>query len=336
MHKTKYIFLAREHVVLSIRQFFIEKNFEEVINPILNFSIPLEENLYSFTTQWTYLDKKQKLFLPTSPEASLKHILALGINKCFSIGRSFRNNEPSDINHNPEFLMLEWYEKNADYTKIMKTLEELIIYLLENHTKYKNKLIFQNKEYDLETPWPKFSYINLFKKYLNLDENDLENFNQLLNLAKNKGYNIDYKTTLSELIDQLFLNEISKYLPQNKAYFLYDFPAITSRLCKTNEKNHKIANRFEMYIGDIEIANGNDEETDAIKIKNYFLDEYKKRQELNLPIHAYSKTFIKDLKKLKNQKIAGIGVGIDRLAMLLYNQDSIAKINEFALKNNLN
>src|SRR5258708_367510 len=106
-------FFIREEIIKSIRSFFEEQYFHEVIIPILYSSLPLEPTLYSFSTTWKTNEGDRELYLCTSPESALKKMLAVGIGNCFAIGKSFRNLESSGPRHNPEFLMLEWYREDA-------------------------------------------------------------------------------------------------------------------------------------------------------------------------------------------------------------------------------
>src|SRR6266498_2907542 len=102
-------YYIREELIHQTRQFFRTKNFREIIAPVLKESLPLEPNIYPFQTTWNRHNKQNPLYLVTSPESSLKKMLAKGVGNCFAIGHSFRNLESAGTKHNPEFLMLEWY-----------------------------------------------------------------------------------------------------------------------------------------------------------------------------------------------------------------------------------
>jgi elongation factor P--(R)-beta-lysine ligase len=282
MFNLKYIFI-RERIIKSIRSFFYNQNFHEVITPVLNKSIPLEPNIYPFQTVWKTNHGKRTFFLPTSPEKNLKKILAMGVDNCFSIGHSFRNLENSGSLHSPEFLMLEWYRKNANYKDIMKDLQQLIVSLIP---------IIENKSIHLPKKWSIFSLPELFKKYTKID---------LLKFIFNKNNRADY--------DKIFVNEIESRLPKDPL-FIIDYPSIISPLCKPKKENPQITERFEFYWQGIELANGNTENTDIESIK----------KNLRKPVDI---EFIESLNKMKDASYAGVGLGIDRLTMLFSNSSHL-------------
>lgn len=261
-------YFFREKIIKRIREYFTDMNFHEVITPVLNKNIPLEPNIYPFVTG--------PYFLSTSPEKNLKKMLALGIGNCFSIGHSFRNLEASGPLHTPEFFMLEWYRKNADYTVIMNDVKKLITFLDKQLTK----------------GWNVFSLPKLFKKYAKLD------LIEFIGDTKNRA---DY--------DKIFVNEIESRLPKTPL-FLIDYPSIISPLCKPKKDNPLLAERFEFYMNGIELANGNTENTNIESVK----------KGLRKPL---DKEFLSSLKKMQNASYAGVGLGLDRLTMILTKSDRI-------------
>lgn len=177
-------------------------------------------------------------------------MLDQGVEKCFSIGHSFRNLEASGTLHSPEFLMLEWYRKNADYFKIMEDVKKLM------------KLL------GVTGSWQTFSLPELFKKYAKVD---------LINLVNADAQRPDY--------DKLFVNEIESRLPKTPL-FIIDYPSSISPLCKPKKDNPLLAERFEFYWKGVELANGNTENTDIELVKgglrkpldDDFLNSLKKMQ----------------------------------------------------------
>jgi len=286
-------YFFREKIIKLIREFFTNRDFHEVITPVLNTAIPFEPNIYSFETEWKTVSGAKKLFLSTSPEKNLKKMIALGVGNCFSIGHSFRNLESSGPLHTPEFLMLEWYRKNADFTKIMKDVRELILFI-------NPKLI---------DGWNTYSLIDLFKKYCLLNLKEITLFDKkVFDYAKKKGYQTT-NTTWNELYDQIFINEIEPRLPKEPC-FLIDFPSRISPLCKPKKDQSYFAERFELYINGIELANGNTENTNIELVK----------KGLRNPVDH---DFLRTLEKMKNTSYAGIGLGIDRLTMIFSNRSYI-------------
>lgn len=269
----------------STRQYFWAKNFTEVEIPYLNESLPLEPNLYSFKTNWTH--KNIDYYLPTSPEFALKKFIADNKQDCFAISHCFRDLEDSNSTHTPEFLMLEWYEINSSLIQLQTSTKQFI-----------NKFLPNLKFTQLKLP--------------NLNFDNEPDFNQY------------------------FLNEVEPSLPRNGGVFITGYPAFLSPLAKTQreflestksafggnakhlteEKNSfTTANRFELYINGIEIANGCEENRDPQSIKNTFNIEKKYRQKNHLPTHPISKDFIENCSKLP--QCSGVGLGLDRLLKII-------------------
>jgi lysyl-tRNA synthetase class 2 len=287
MMKNIQPYLIREKIIKDIRSFFYERDFHEVIPDILNEALPLEPNLYPFSTVWKTVEGEKTFYLPMSPERSIKKMLAKGIGNCFAISKSFRNLEQAGSQHRPEFLMLEWYREDATYTDIMADVEKLFSYLKPD--------LFKKK-------WLVFSLKELFKKYLGIE---------LEKVINDPAWAQNY--------DQLFVNEIESKLPHNPL-FLVDFPARLSPLCKPQKNNPIFAERFECYIDRIEIGNGNTENTDVKSLRKAF---EKERALTKLPI---DEEFLNSLKIMNKKSYAGIGIGIDRLVMIFANESSIDNV----------
>lgn len=290
-------YFIREKIIKSIREFFYQQNFHEVIIPILNDTVPIESNLYPFVTEWKTREKKQTYFLPMSPERSLKIKLAQGIGNCFSIGHSFRNLENRGSLHNPEFLMLEWYRENSNYKEIMQDVIKLLRFIK----------FYINSDINIPDQWPIYSIPDLFKKYAPID--------------------ID-KAIKQDIYDKVFVNEIESRLPDSPI-FLIDFPSIISPLCQPKKDKPYLAERFEFYINKIELGNGNTENLDYLSIKKNFEKGKEKRKKKKFIDQPIDTDFLSALKAMKEsgKSYAGIGVGIDRLAMLFSDVKSIDIIN---------
>ncbi len=264
--------------------------------PVFNTSLPLEPNIYAF--------KMGDYYLPTSPEATLKKAIAEGIGNCFAIGLVFRDMEGISPIHKPEFLMLEWYREDADYKKIMEECRELVLFLNQ-----------PRKGRPYEAKWQVFSLEDLFNKYAKLDLAEIIDDNKMLKIAKESRYNTD-NVTWEQIFNQIFLNEIEPHLPK-EPFFLTDYPAKISPLCAKRKDKPYFAQRFELYINGIEIANGNTENTDSVEVLNSMKQEEKYRKIKGLICPPIDMEFIEALKKMHGKKYAGIGLGIERLGMVL-------------------
>lgn len=298
-------YLIRETIIRIIRDFFYKQNFHEVIPPLLNKALPLEPHLKPFATTHEYNGKKEHYYLAMSPERGIKKMLATGIGNCFAITKSFRNYEQTGTLHMHEFNMLEWYRKGATYIDIMNDTEKLFQTI---NQKMGNKVAMK------EGPFPRISLNTLFAEKTGIAlEAFISDEGLLRETAKKKGYNTE-GASWDGLYDQLFVNEIESAFSL-KPFFLVDFPARISPLCKIQKSKPQFAERFELYIHKMELGNGNSENTDTAFVRNAF---DKEREKTGMPI---DEEFLSSLERMKNDSYAGVGIGIDRLTMLFTNSD---------------
>jgi lysyl-tRNA synthetase class 2 len=308
-------YFIREKVVRAIRSFFEKEKFHEIETPILIPHPPAESYLDVFET--TLLDRKRrpiKAYLSTSPEVPLKKLMVAGLGNCYSITKSFRNTETQSNLHNPEFTILEWYRKGADYFDIMKDCENLLRAIAP-------KLIYQGKTINLSSPWERITVAEAFKKYADVDFDAF--FENAPAIATKKGYSVEAKTTWEELYNQIFLNEVESHLGQGRPTIVYEFPAAMAALAKKKESDPRFAERFEWYIAGLELGDAYSELTDPDEQEERFKKELKELERLGKTVYDYDHDFI-DALKVGLPKCAGIAVGVDRLVMLLTNTTDIA------------
>jgi elongation factor P--beta-lysine ligase len=229
--------------------------------------------------------------------------------------------------------MLEWYEMNKTHHDIAKTTQELILNCYHSVLKKQNKkltsiLNYQNQNIDLSSPWYEFTLSQLFREYANIDLSKNLDTNSILKTAKNKGYNIDGINTWEPLYTQIFINEVESKLPLDKPVIIFDYPTQLSPLCKKCPDSPGFSQRFEFYIGGMEIGNAYTELTDSQELERNFIEETKNRKENNLPVHPYDKEFVDAVGKMP--ECAGIGLGVDRLAMLFNNSQNIEDVLYFS------
>ena len=324
---------VREKVIQSTRRFFEEKHFHEVITPVFNRALPVEPNIYPFSTQWNTSREIHNLYLTTSPESGLKKMIAQGIGNCYSIGKCCRNLEGSGSLHLPEFLMLEWYRENASYRDIMTDMQELIISIKQSVDAYLKReltstLTYQGTTIQLEGEWKVFSMVDLFKEYAGLDFAEILEDEAMIQRAQEKGYTTE-GAPWGALFDQIFVNEIEHKLPKDP-FFIIDYPARLSPLCKRRKDNPDIAERFEFFMFGMEIGNGNNENIDYELVEKRFKQEQQNREEHNLLNSPIDYDFIDALKKMAHsgKEYAGTGFGIDRLSMIMAD---VAHIQEIEL-----
>jgi elongation factor P--beta-lysine ligase len=322
----------RETVIKAVREFFDTQGFHEIIVPVLNRSLPLEPTLYSFSTTWQARAASETLYLTISPESGLKKMIAKGVGNCYAIGKCFRNLEGRGPRHNPEFLMLEWYREDARYNQIMSDTETLVRFVKNKvfaaHQRH-GALGYQHQIINVDTPWQRLSLEQLCHDHLGKSIEEFSDEKKLLNFMRERGYNTK-NGTWEQLFDQLMLNEIEPYFPKNP-FFLLDFPAKLSPLCSVNPAKPYLAERFECFMAGMEIGNGNNENTDAEAVRWCFKLEDRERKQRGETSHPIDSEFIAALEKMDAKQYAGIGLGIDRLAMIMADVTSIDEIEPFCL-----
>jgi EF-P lysine aminoacylase GenX len=324
----KEIQIKRTKINNLIRNFFNAKGFLEAQTPILVKCAGQEPYLSPFKTSFgDEKNKKYKGFLITSPEYSLKKMLAGGFDKIYEMARVFRANESLGGTHNPEFTMLEWYRANSDYKKIMEDTENLILFLNKKINR-SNILNYQGQKINLTTPWQRISVKELFSKYANIDLDKTKTLKNFRNQAKKSKINVNSKDNdWNSIFYDIFLNKIEPNLPKDKPIIIYEYPLPQASLAKKKNKNSFYAERFEVYIAGLELANAFSELTDAKEQLSRLKEEQRLRTKLKKDIISIDKDFICAL-KLGIPPSGGIALGIDRLQMLLLN---IKDINDLLL-----
>jgi lysyl-tRNA synthetase class 2 len=289
----------RARFIQSIRHFFVQHDFLEVETPIRIPSPAPEEHIEAIPSDdW---------FLQTSPELCMKQLLAAGYPRIFQISKCFRAGERGS-KHLPEFTMLEWYAAKFNYLQLMKQCEEMIVAVV-NDMGFAQDIIWQDKKINLALPWERITVQEAFKKYapVTLEE------------ALNK-----------DKFDHILVDYIEPYLGVNRPTFIYDYPAKLAALAKLKDSNTNVAERFELYIGGMEIANGFSELNDAEEQRRRFEEALKLRAQKNWTQYSMPDKFLNSLTSLPPS--AGIALGIDRLAMIPANTDKIDDVVAFTLE----
>ena len=297
----------RALIINEIRNFFLGRGFLEIDTPALVKYPGQEPYLDLFKTQFLgcYEGKKVKddLYLISSPEYALKKYLVGGFEKIFQIGKAFRNKESFSERHNPEFTLLEWYRAYASYLDIMDDTEELVKYLFEIFNGGNEVLRYQGKEIQIIVKWDRISVTDAFKKYagVQMPENDQEKF------------------------FEIFLNKIEPQLGMKKPVIIFDYPISMAALSKASDVNPKLAERFEVYIGGMELCNAFSELNDPIEQQKRLEEEKILRQKIGKDIYDIDPKFIAAL-QIGMPPAGGNALGVDRLIMLLLGVDNIENI----------
>lgn len=331
------IYLKKQKIISLVREFFINSNFQEVNTPLLVPALIPESNIRHITANiLTRSGQSTTCYLISSPEASLKKLLAKGIGDCFEITRCFRNSEEGSPLHSYEFIMIEWYRRNADYRKIMNDCEELILYIYSKiYPENARPILPVNHHHiDLSKPWMRISVSEALKKFAHISLDDLVVYNKIkqkfeypretiAKIAAKKGYTLKPKTTWEQIFHQIFFNEVEPQIArQKKPVILYDYPTPLASLARIKKKDPKVAERFELYVAGVELANCFSELTNYDEQRNRFLEEQKLiRDKYGIDIKV-DYGFLQALKEGLPQS-SGIALGIDRLAMLILGNNTI-------------
>lgn len=328
-HEVKEIFLKRSKIINTIRETLNKKGFIEVETPIIQ-PLPGGAVARPFKTYHNALG--EEFYLRIAPELYLKMLIVGGMEKIYELGKSFRN-EGIDRYHNPEFTMVEIYQAYADYNDMMELTKEIFINCCKaiNH---KDEIIYTDdgKDYIIQiNNFQKFSLEELFNKYVQIPIDEF--IEEKVPQEVYKKLNIEIYETLPNgekvkkskktLIDNIFEKYIQPHLIQPT--FVIDYPKELSPLAKYNFNNKKITERFEFYIATKEIANAYSELNDPIEQYERFLQQTDDEEKM-----AMNLEFITAL-EYGMPPTGGLGIGIDRLCMILTNTNSIREVILFPL-----
>ena len=340
------MFLLREQVLHAIRDFFLKEGFHEVETPLLVEHPGTEPYLEVFETALLKADgRRQSAYLLTSPEYAMKKLIVAGMHNIFQICKSFRNGEGESGRHNPEFTILEWYRSPGDYTHIMKDCEGLLQHIAGYVLRWKQAreekmgegkgdtpspltLSYHGKTYDLTSPWERISVAEAFEKYVGVSADVLLDEEKLKVAAQAKGYQVDDSTTWEQVYNQLLLNEIEPNLGQSGPTILYDYPASQAALSKPKSADPRFAERFEFFLGGLELGNAFSELTDGDEQERRFAQELAERHKLGKTKYELDHDYIEAL-RLGLPPTGGIAVGVDRLVMLFADTTDLRDVTFF-------
>lgn len=308
--EVKDIFIKRSEIISSIRHTLEDMGFVEVETPILQ-SLAGGANANPFVTHHKALDID--LFLRIAPELFLKRLVVGGMERVFEIGRNFRN-EGIDRNHNPEFTMMELYQAYADYNDMMDLTEILI----------KNAAEKVGSKLNLE--FRRAKMFDLIKQYTGLDLLPYVESGKLFEQVKHLNLDLPKDASEKKILDQLF---DEKVIPNLKTpTFVIDYPAVYSPLSKVKFDQPEIAERFELYINGMEIGNAYSELNDPELQKKRFEEQMEAKQKGEDEVMPYDADFILALEQ-GLPPTGGLGIGIDRLVMVLTGVESIREVLTF-------
>lgn len=317
--EVKDTFLKRIQILQEVKNILNEKGYLEVETPILN-TIAGGAAARPFITHHNTLD--MDMYLRIANELYLKRLIVGGFDKVYEMGRMFRN-EGMDIKHNPEFTNIELYSAYEDYNDMMDITEEIIskVALKVLGT---TKITYQGTEIDLTPSWKRISMIDSIKEVTGVDFNNIETDEDALKAAKELNIELDeLKLTRGEIINQIFEAKVEETLIQPT--FIYDYPVEVSPLTKRKPSDQRLTERFEVFIGAREYGNAYSELNDPIDQYERFKKQMEAREAGDEEANMMDDDFINAL-EYGMPPTGGLGIGIDRLVMLLTDSASIRDV----------
>jgi lysyl-tRNA synthetase, class II len=312
------VFVARSHIVSAVRRFLDARDYLEVETPVLQ---PLYGGASArpFTTHHNALD--MRLYLRIADELYLKRLIVGGLERVYEIGKDFRN-EGIDRTHNPEFTMLEFYEAFADYGDMMTLVEELIGSIVAELTGGGRSVTFQGTELDFTPPFRRLPFLDALREHGGIDADALGDVD-LARHARGLGIEDAPSMTRPKLLDELFKELVEPHLQQ--PVFIVDYPRELSPLAKPKRGDPALVERFELMVAGREIANAFSELNDPFDQRDRFEAQVRLREAGDDEAQNLDEDYIRAL-EYGMPPTGGVGIGIDRLVMLLTDQPSIRDV----------
>ncbi len=302
----------RARLYAGIRGFFSERNVLEVETPILSAAGNTDPNIESFCAEFSgHADAgARRRWLRTSPEFPLKRLLAAGLGDCYELGRVFRNGE-AGARHNPEFTMLEWYRVGWDHRRLMGEVSELIMSMLA---------LFERTAESVE-----LSYRDWFFQSLGLDPHTaaLTQLQNILADIRIDGAGLQR----DDWLDLVITHRLQAENPESRLLLVYDYPVTQCALARIRHDATPVAERFEVYLGARELANGYHELNDPAEQRQRFERDHSVRAERGLVLPDIDERLIESLAQLPD--CAGVAMGVDRLLMCLLGVSDLREILAF-------
>lgn len=327
--EVKDTFIKRAEILKEIRKFMDEKGYMEVETPILT-TVATGDAARPFITHHNTLDLE--MYLRIAPELNLKRLIVGGFDKVFEIGKNFRN-EGMDIKHNPEFTNMEFYSAYEDYNDMMNIAEQLISTVAQN-TLGTTTITYEGQEINLAPGWKKISMIDAIREVTGIDFNTINTDEEAQAIAKEKGVQYeDIKNTRGHIINEFFETFVEETLIQPT--FIIDYPVEVSPLTKRKKEDPRLVERFELFIGGREYGNAYSELNDPIDQYERFLKQVEAKEKGDEEAGGMDEDFVNAL-EIGLPPTGGMGIGLDRLIMLLTNSSSIRDVLFFPTMKPLN
>ena len=303
------VLTARAELYRQIRSFFEARSVLEVETPLLGASAVTDVNLASFRVDYHTTRYRVERYLQTSPEYAMKRLLAAGSGPIYQICKAFRDGE-AGRSHNPEFTLLEWYRPGYDHHQLMDELDQLIEQLLGL------------------PPAARTTYRDAMRTHAALDPLTATD-DSLSAKARELGFKDEgLRVSVDDYLDLILTHAVQPALSKN-ATFIYDFPVSQAALAKIRPGSPPVAERFELFVGGVEVANGYHELTDPVEQRQRFERDLERRRYRGLPAPAIDRHFLGAL-EAGLPACAGVALGLDRILMIMTGKRSLAEVLTFS------
>jgi lysyl-tRNA synthetase, class II len=321
--ESRETFITRSKIIQAMRRYLDDNGYLEVETPMMH-SIAGGASARPFITHHNALD--MELYMRIAIELHLKRLIVGGLEKVYEIGRVFRN-EGVSTRHNPEFTMIELYEAYADYQDIMSLTENLIAHIAQE-VLGTTTVQYGEYEVNLKPEWKRLHMVDAIKEYTGVDFWKQMSVEEARAIAKEHGVDITEHMLYGHIVNEFFEQKVEEKLIQPT--FIYGHPVEISPLAKKNEEDPRFTDRFELFIVAREHANAFTELNDPIDQRERFEAQLKEREQGNDEAHEMDEDFVEAL-EYGMPPTGGLGIGIDRLVMLLTNSPSIRDVLLFPL-----
>lgn len=319
--EVKQVFVARSHTISALRRYLDTHGYIEAETPILQ---PLYGGATArpFVTHHNTLDRD--LYMRIAVELYLKRLIVGGFERVYEIGRNFRN-EGIDRSHNPEFTMLEFYQAYADYNNMMQIVEEMIAFVAQE-VHGSPRIQYQGTEIDLTPPWPRMRLTDAIAEFTGIDVQRFVDRDSLAAEMRANGYEVDPTLGWGRLVDDLMKAMFRKGIPALKqALFLTDYPLDVSPLAKQHREVAGLVERFQPFVGGLELGNAFTELNDPLDQRARFEDQARQRDQGDDEAQVLDEDFLEAM-EVGMPPTGGVGIGVDRLVMLMADQESIRDV----------
>jgi len=311
-------FEIRSKIIRGIRNYLDERGYLEVETPILHTTAG-GATARPFITHHNTLDID--MYLRIATELHLKRLIIGGFDKVYEVGRIFRN-EGMSIKHNPEFTTVEIYKAYGDYHDMMELTENMIV-SIANEVLGTTRIMYQGTEIDLTPPWRRLTMTDAVKEYTGLDFSGISTDEEARKAAREAGVNVDKDATWGKVLNEVFEEKVEEHLVQPT--FILDYPIEVSPLAKRIKDDPRLTYRFELFIIGREMANAFSELNDPMDQRERFMEQARLRAAGDDEAHMMDEDFVHAL-EIGMPPTGGLGIGIDRLVMLLTDSYSIRDV----------